>query len=209
MNDLNKKAKLLGISIAAAGLFAMGSAAQAATITGVIGFVGSASFKDGATLNTGSTVNNNLGAATQVLFTPGNQAVGFNSTKSGTYSPIAQFTSATFKSFLFTTAPITDLWKVVFGGKTYSFDLGTKPLVKSYTASTGTLGLSGVGLLHATGYTDTQGVFNFSTQNGNSTEITFSASSTVPVPAALFFAAPALLGVFGVSRRKNAAGSAA
>ena len=209
MKALNHKAKLLGISIAAAGLFAMGTAAQAAPIIGNIGFLGSASFKDGATLDTGNVVNNDLNSATQVLFAPGNQSVGTNATKTGTYSAIAAFTPATFTSFLFTTAPITNLWTVTYNGNTYSFDLGSSPIVKTYAAGTQTLGLSGVGTLHATGYDDTAGTFNFSTQGGSTAEITFSASSAVPVPAALFFAAPALLGVFGVSRRKNAAGLAA
>jgi len=122
-------------------------------------------------------------------------------------------TPASFTSFLFTTAPITPLWSVTYGGIAYSFNLGSTPLTESYNSSTGVLGLAGVGTLFAVGgtpstsYTPTAGTFNFSSQNGNpAAQISFSASSAVPIPAALFFVAPALAGVFGFSRRKNGAG---
>ena len=214
MKSLTKNTnKLLAISMAVAGLFALSSTAQAMPIVGGIGFSGGASYYTStSTIGGGTQTNGDLSLANNVQFGLASNGYGVsNQTQKGTYAAIPDITPVTFQPFLFTTAPIADLWKFTLGANTYSFDLGATPLAKTWNAVTSTLGLSGLGILKATGYDNTPGYFNFSSQNGSTDLITFSASaqSAVPIPAALFFAVPALLGVFGVSRRKTGTGSAA
>ena len=214
MKSLTKNTnKLLAISMAVAGLFALSSTAQAVPITGGIGFSGGASYYTDATIiGAGTLTNDNLNLANNVVFGDASTGLGLtNHTQSGVYVAIPDITLVVFKSMLFTSTSIADLWKFTSGVNTYSFDLGATPMARSWNALTETLGLSGMGTLKATGYDNTPGYFNFSSQDGDTVRIDFSASarSAVPIPAALFFAVPALLGVFGVSRRKTGTGSVA
>ena len=209
MKALNQKAKLLGISIAAAGLFAMGSAAQAAPIiAGEINFAGS--YKPG---NDSFTPVATVGAATSLIF----QGAGLaqhtvDNQQTGAYAVLnGADRTANFYNFKFPIgAPslnpaVAPVWDVVFGANHFWFDLN-KVAITFQNATT--LILDGTGIAYGAGYDSAPGTFSL-TANTSGSKFSFSASSAVPVPAALFFAAPALLGVFGVSRRKNAAGSAA
>ena len=215
MKALNHKAKLLGISIAAAGLFAMGTAAQAAPITpitGTINFSGGV-FGVDASNNNVSDWNNAVG----LKFSPGaTQRLNQDVSQTGTYAPLdglsttVDFSNFTFKPAL-SPSPVSPLWTITNAGVTYSFKLSS---VAIQSQGSSFLNLAGQGILSATGYTDTTGEWTFAgpgIASGSPAKFNFTSagSAAVPVPAALFFAAPALLGVFGVSRRKNAAGLAA
>lgn len=210
MKALNQKAKLLGISIAAAGLFALNATTvQAAPlIAGEINFAGS--YRPGnATFNPVATV----GAATSLIFQSfGSTTLAQNTVdgeQTGAYAVLnGADRAATFKNFAFPIGPnpaVNPVWDVVFGANHFWFDL-TKVAITFQNATT--LILDGTGIAYGTGYDSAPGIFSL-TANTSGSKFSFSASSAVPVPAALFFAAPALLGVFGVSRRKNAAGLAA
>jgi len=211
MKSVNKKTKLfLGISMAVSAFFALETAAEAAAITGSISFSGNTTIFDGAT-----SLTTNLLGATKVDFAPLNQYVGQN-TQSGSFnlvtSPttgIANFANVVFlPSFAFTnpTLPISPLWSV--GDFTFTLTSWTD------TVAANSIQILGTGILHdtvANTLTDSTGKFNFSTQPGGTSQLTFSASSqsVAPLPAAIFFVAPALAGLFGFSRRKASAGSMA
>lgn len=201
MKALNQKAKLLGISMAAAGLFAMGSAAQAASVVqGAISFEGTVKVQDSG----GNDLVGNKLTGAQIIFI---SAKTGNGTQSGDFTSVGDGTAVTFLSpFVYApvSPPANNLWQV--GG--FSFNLTSW----TFTNSMKTIAVDGYGTVSGNGFDpNTNVAFDLSTQAGGIAKVTFSASAAapVPVPAALFFAAPALLGVFGVSRRKNAAGSAA
>ncbi|MCX7114236.1 MAG: hypothetical protein NTX45_30035 [Proteobacteria bacterium] len=210
MKALNKKAKILGISMAVAGMFAMSSAAQAApVIVGEINFTGNYRPVDSA--NSVTT----LAAATGLKFNDGSIPLAQNTKdgeQTGAYAVLnGADRTATFTDFQFPIgAPslnpsVNPVWDVVFGANHFWFDL-TKIGVTFQNANS--LILDGTGIAYGVGYTSAPGFFTI-TANTSGSKFSFSASSAVPVPAALFFVAPALLGLFGVSRRKDAAGSAA
>jgi hypothetical protein len=237
MNDLNKKAKLLGISMAAAGLFAMTPAAQAASfeLGSQISFAGTSTVEDAA----GNALTTDLSTAAQLNFGKYNYSIPqpapkppitgtvtnkqWVATESGSFVPFVNDGDAvTFKNFKFSPlspSPVSPLWSV--DGFTFILTslnpFGTNLDTNSVISAT-TVSLLGKGILAGHGFGPTLGTFNLTTQNGkpatglstaNNFKLSFSASTApVPVPAALFFAAPALLGVFGVSRRKNAASAA-
>jgi len=210
MKYVNKKTKvLLSISMAIAALFALETTAEAAAITGSIAFSGNTTVFDGAT-----PLTTNLLGATTVDFGPTDQYVGKN-TQSGSFnlvtSPatgIANFANVVFlPSFAFAnpTLPTSPLWSV--GNFTFTLTNWTDIVTSN------SLQILGTGILHdtvANTLTDSTGIFNFSTQPGGTSQLVFSASSQVaPLPAAIFFVAPALAGLFGFSRRKTGAGSMA
>lgn len=200
MNDLNKKAKLLGISIAAVGLFALNATtAQAAPIYGSISFGGTVKVQN----SSGVDLTSDKSTGAKIVFV--NAKTG-DQTQDGAFSSVGDGTAVTFKSpFVYAPVnpPVNNLWSV--GG--FNFNLTSW----TFTNTKNTVAIDGYGTVSGNGYDATDNVaFNLSTQASGIAKVTFSASSSsVPVPAALFFAAPALLGVFGVSRRKNAAGLAA
>lgn len=200
MKALNKKAKLLGISIAAAGLFALNATtAQAASIYGSISFEGTVKIQDSG----GNNLTTNKSTGAKIVFVSAKTGA---LTQEGAFTTVGDGTAVTFLSpFVYNPVnpPANNLWSV--GG--FTFDLTSW----TFTNSQKTVSVNGYGTVSGNGYDATPNVsFDLSTQASGAVNVTFSASSTsVPVPAALFFAAPALLGVFGVSRRKNAAGLAA
>ncbi|MCX7114237.1 MAG: hypothetical protein NTX45_30040 [Proteobacteria bacterium] len=215
MKALNKKAKILGISMAVAGMFAMSSAAQAAPIVGEINFTGSL-----RTVNSANALTTML-AATGLKFngsfgtplTPLSQSTK-DGEQTGAYAVLnGANRTATFKDFQFPIGlpspnpSVNPVWDVVLGANHFWFDLTKIDVVFQGKNS---LNLEGTGIAYGAGYDSAPGTFVI-TANSSGSRFSFSASSTVPapVPAALFFVAPALLGLFGVSRRKDAAGLAA
>jgi hypothetical protein len=106
----------------------------------------------------------------------------------GTYANILFQTPAAFSNFSFTgdgtsvslTSPVTSLWSLSFGGNSYSFDLLS--LTDGHVES-GSMGFTGTGLLHATGYDDTLGTFGL-TGSGNDFMYTLSFATLTAVPEA-------------------------
>jgi hypothetical protein len=104
----------------------------------------------------------------------------------GIYANIAFQTPAAFSNFSFTgdgtsvslTAPVTSLWSLSFGGSSYSFDLLS--LTDGHVEQ-GSMGFTGTGLLHATGYDDTLGTFGL-TGSGNDFMYTLSFATLTAVP---------------------------
>lgn len=185
-----KNIKLI-LVLALSGLFAS-QAAQALSIAGEIVFSSTG----------GATLDSTQSTATTVTF--GGEEVDLGL---GHYSGIASGTAATFSSpFVFggvgTTGPnaIVDLWKVIVGPTTYSFDLAT---ITINEMSGGSRNLEGLGTAHITGFTSTAGIWsmNFS---GASTTVTFSSATHAPVPdsgATSALLGIGLLGLAGAARR--------
>jgi hypothetical protein len=192
-----KATKWLGISAVVA-LTAVGTTAEAASyIQGTIAFAGTANVRD----SSNNLLVSDLSTSDNVVFPAGGQfiaaaTVDFTALAGG---------SVAFNNFDFNPSlnpnPVT-VWTVTNGGNVGSFKMTSS----SFTASAGSLAVNGTGILNLTGYLPTVGTFGFTTQTPTLAGPLFFFSATsapVPVPAALFFVAPALLGVFGVSRRKT------
>ena len=211
--------KVFGFSLAAAALFFIGSEAQAQSINGNITFDGSATVLDG----TGAKLSSNLSTAAALDFNtnPSNyQEVTFGT---GDFAPLVNpWDNVTFQNFTFSPAlspsPVDPLWTV----DGFSFKL-TSIAIDARDA--GVLSLIGAGILTGNGFDPTASIFNFTSQNGNGStwELSFSAGNSAtgpvvnpfggpgfpmitPVPAAIFFVAPALAALFGWSRRKISVG---
>jgi hypothetical protein len=165
--------------------------AQAAALNGDIIFAGTANL-DAVAAN-----------ATQINFTAG-ATVALGST--GDYAAISNGTSATFSNIDFDVVGYTgvlvvnNLWSVAYDGTTYSFDLA---YITSNTISGGALILNGYGTAKSNDASqdDHFGGFYIRT-TGESTEITFHASTDVPDSGTtVAFLGLSLLGLAGVSRR--------
>lgn len=183
----NKLMKLAGaFGIAAA----MALPAYATPIIGSINFTGQVNLTGGATFAT----------ATFIDFTSGQVGYG-DGTYTGTASTTTNFTDFSFGSF--PAAGVLPLWSFTKAGTTYSFDLKTVA-VDVHTSKS--LGLSGFGVLHATGFDDTFGTWNFTTQSskGSLANLSFSADNAdVPEPSSIALLAAGLFGI-SVMRRKQA-----
>ena len=198
MKALNKKAKILGISMAVAGMFAMSSAAQAAPlISGEINFAGSYRPVDSTNAlttllaATGLRFNGSFGSP----LTPLAQAT-VDGEQTGAYAVLnGADRTATFTDFQFpipTNPSVSPVWDVVLGANHFWFDLTR---IGSVFHNANSLNLEGTGIAYGAGYDSAPGTFVI-TANTSGSRFSFSASSAVPVPAALFFVAPALLGLF-------------
>jgi|GEM_PF-763300 len=215
--------KVFGFSLAAAALFFIGSEAQAQSINGNITFDGSASVLDG----TGAKLTSDLSTAAALDFNTGSnyQEVTFGT---GDFEPyVNMWDNVSFQNFTFSPAlspsPVVPLWSV----DGFSFKLTS---IAIDTRNSGYLSLIGAGILTGKGYDPTDSVFNFTSQNGDGStwELSFSAGTSAtgpiypdggpipggplfpplaaPLPAGIFFVAPALAGLFGWLRRKNSVG---
>jgi hypothetical protein len=168
----------------------MATSAMAIPITGEINFSGALTLTGGSTLLTATGINFE------------NPCLVVD-TVSGTYVAIPSFPSdlplatyATFTDFLFSAVPVTPLWTLTDGVNTYYFDLS------SITSKTATK-ISGTGVLGATGFDNTVGLWTLTTQEGT-TKMSFSSTSSVPEPGVLLLLGSGLAGLafFGRFRRK-------
>jgi len=162
--------KLFTLALCGLGLLALGSAAQAAPITGEIHFAG-------LWAPTGGT---GIATATGIDFSSG----GFQIVLAGTGDLAAVVgTPAVFKNFAFdpflSPSPVVPLWSFSIGAVNYSFDLNA--VTVSFQSGT-QLVLSGSGVLHASGFEDTDADWDF-TGNSGGTLFSFSADN-VAVPEA-------------------------
>lgn len=174
--------------------------AEAAAITGGIGFVGAAVPTD-ASGNPISPLNWAAAGTKGIQFTSAAALSG-----SGAYASVPAFTTATFTNFIFDPfGGVTPLWTFTVGGNTYSFDFTSiTSITKTGDYSSNSLEIRGMGTLKATGYDDTSGTFIFTGNGANGAGFTFSASdaaATVPEPGTMVLFGTGLLGVAAAARR--------
>ena len=182
--------KLAALLVGAA--LMMATSAMATPISGSINFTGALNLIGGTSLPT----------ATGIDFTnPALVADG----GTGIYASIPSFPSAgllgattvIFSDFNFpVTSAVVPLWTLTYGPNTYDFDLYS---ITNITATS----ISGTGSLGATGFEDTLGLWQLTTQAGSGT-LSFSATSSVPEPGTMMLLG---LGIFGLAifgkRRMN------
>lgn len=184
--------RILGLAVV--GLW-MSAQAQPG-INGSISFVG------------GATLDGPLATATAFTGFTGPSGSGspvvLGSSTTGDFAGVPGNTAATFSLFTFNPAPVSvnPLWSFNYGGKLYSFSIAS--ITIDYQSAT-FLNISGTGMAHIDGFTDTLGSFSITdTRLGSAPVVTFGASfSVVPEPTS---AALLLLGGVGialVSRRRK------
>jgi hypothetical protein len=181
--------KKLTALLAGAALMLMATSAMAIPITGSIDFTGAEILTPLST----SLVN-----ATGLKFLSGE----VHGVHTGTFAPIAIDTAVTFNNLIFKPAPtlVNPFWTLTFLGTTYSFDLQT---IAVDLQSATHLDLSGTGILHATGYDDTPGVWFYSTQGNGSTFSAQNTAAPVPEPATLLLLGAGFFGLAIFSKRSK------
>jgi len=157
-------------------------------INGTISFVG------------GATLDGPLATATAFTGYTGPSGSGspvvLGGSTTGDFAGVVGGTAATFSLFTFSpAAPVNPLWSFTYGGKLYSFSATS--ITVDYQSSV-FLDITGTGVAHIDGFTDTIGSFSITdTHLGASPVITFGASfSVVPEPTS---AALLLLGGLGMA----------
>ena len=182
---LKKLALTIAVSLFAAPVFA-------SPITGMVSINGSDTYTD-------STINF-LGAG------------GIGGVSTGTLSNFGDCIGCvTMSSFNYTTAGFTnptDVFTATEDGNTFSLALTS--ILDSGIDSLGNLTIRGLGLLSETGFDDTSGTFQLTSQNGNAGKnaVTFSATtvgsaiSSVPEPGTLLLFATGMMGLGYLGLRK-------
>ncbi len=156
---------------------------------------------DGISFAGGAVPNNfDYTDATRFLSFPGVTATSPAAT--GVFAPIVPGTPVTWNGFTFAPfSPVTPLWTVTVGGKTYSFDATTLDLV-----TRGPLGLfidlRGSGIVPVTGLANSNGTWVLSANSAGLTS-SFSASTAtqVPEPSGLILLGAGLLAAVGFRRK--------
>ena len=192
-----KVSRTIRFSVVAA-LFAISASAQAGYITGNAGFIGSVQITGGSDLSNATGLTFNVP-----------QHSSFNSSENtGSFAGL--------NGQLISVASITSFAPLASAPFSFYTVGGITVTLESYIAGTLTqtinnLGVSYNAVLSEAGFTDTAGLVNFgvSTTDGLLFTNSGTVSASTPLPAAIFFVAPALGGLFGWSRRKSNASSVA
>jgi len=193
--------RLLVIGLVAAALAV--APAQAGPITGTLSFSGAAQPWNGT----------NWFNATGIDFLADSASVESSPLPSGTYAG-TQDSPAFFNDFSFAPFPaggVTPLWTFAKDGITYWFDylaLGSLTQVGNDVSSSISI-LNGTGVLHATGFDPTPGMFSLTAQGfgalgGGSSTFSFSASNVATVPdpgSSMLLLGIGLTGVAAARRR--------
>lgn len=183
MNGFKKTLFTMGVVALAAVIST--TAAQAVPISGGVQLTGTASVPGGSTLlNTTSLVINSA----QVEITSGDFTTLFPITP----TVVDHITPLNFAGVLPTVLwSVAGLPAVSFTLETLSVDI--QQMVGPFTTI---LSLSGSGFFSADGFDDTPGLWSLTTQTtGNTQDITFSSSATVPEPGTMLLMGSGLVGL--------------
>ena len=177
--------RLLMLALCGIGLLTLGSSAQAIPlpITGEIHFAGLWAPTGGSGIATATGIDFSSGGFQIVLAATGDLS-----------APVATpvvFQNFTFDPFL-SPSPVVPLWSFSIGAVNYSFDLTA--VAVAFQSGT-QLVLSGKGVLHATGFKDTEADWDF-TGNQGGTLFSFSADNVaVPEPITVGLLGLGLIGL--------------
>ncbi len=162
-------------------------------------FTAAATTDDGISFAGGSTPNNfDFRLATSFLSF--NNVVVTSPPPTGVFAPIAPGTSVTWNGFTFAPfSPVTPLWTLTTGGKTYSFDATTLDLIDRGSAGM-YIDLRGGGIVHITGSPNTTGLWVLSANSAGLTS-SFSASTAVPEASALILLGSGLVALVTFRRK--------